>query len=195
VSKCVAIIPARSGSRRIPGKNIKEFHGKPIISYSINAAIDSKIFDRVIVSTDSEEIAKVARQYGAEVIMRSEEMSRDEVGTQEVMAHVLKDIECDFAACVYPCVPMIDIADLKFAFAMLENNPVIPYVIPIATWMRDPGQFYFGWRHAFTEEVSLMWGQLMQIVPDIECDINTPEDWSRAEQMFAKLHGMEDYGI
>ena len=186
----VAIIPARGGSQRIPMKNIKMFHGKPIIAYSINAAIDSRIFDRVIVSTDSEEIAKVARQYGAEVIMRSEEMSRDEVGTQEVMAHVLKDIECDFAACVYPCAPMIDIADLKFAFAMLENNPVIPYVVPIATWMRDPGQFYFGYRHAFTEEVSLMWAQLMQIDPARECDINTMYDWFLAEEMYAELHGI-----
>jgi pseudaminic acid cytidylyltransferase len=187
---CIAIIPARSGSRRIPGKNIKPFFGKPIIAYSINAAIESKIFDRVIVSTNSEEIAKVARQYGAEVIMRSEEMSRDEVGTQDVMAHVLKDIECDYACCVYPCAPMLSPDTLQAALGELACYTNCDYVVPIATWMRDPGQFYFGTRDAFISELELTWAKLMPIDPATECDINTMSDWSRAEEMFAKLHGV-----
>ena len=187
---CVAIIPARGGSTRIPMKNIKPFFGKPIIAYSINAAIYSKLFDRVIVSTDSEEIAKVARQYGAEVIMRSEEMSRDEVGTQEVMAHVLKDIECDSACCIYPCAPMISDIDLHCALAELECYSNADYVVPVATWLRDPGMFYFGTRDAFISGQPLTTAQLMPIDLGRECDINTMEDWSRAEQMYAELHGV-----
>ena len=76
--KSIAIIPARGGSKRIPGKNIKDFCGKPIIAYSIQAALDSHVFETVMVSTDSKEIAEIAKKYGAEVpFYRSEETSSD----------------------------------------------------------------------------------------------------------------------
>ena len=84
--RAVAIITARGGSKRIPGKNIKEFCGKPIISYSIEAALKSGVFDTVMVSTDSTEIAEIAKQYGAEVpFMRSESAANDFSTTSEVL--------------------------------------------------------------------------------------------------------------
>ena len=88
--KKVAIIPARGGSKRIPNKNIKVFAGQPIISYSINAAKDSKLFDRIILSTDSKEIAEIGKSYGAEVpFMRPSELADDYTGTADVLMHAL----------------------------------------------------------------------------------------------------------
>ena len=187
---CVAILPARGGSTRIPMKNIKPFFGKPIIAYSIEAAKQSGIFDRIIVSTDNQLIAAVAQQYGAEVIIRSEEMSRNEVGTQEVIVHVLKDIECEYACCIYPCAPMISDIDLHCAFAELVCYSNADYVVPVATWLRDPGMFYFGTRDAFISCLPLTTAQLMPIDPARECDINVEDDWIRAEKMYLKLHGI-----
>jgi len=109
----VAVIPARGGSKRIPKKNIKEFFGKPIISYSIKAAIDSKLFDKVIVSTDCKNIAQIASKYGAEVpFMRPKELSGDFLGTHEVVGHALKWLEdfgheVDYACCIYATASMI----------------------------------------------------------------------------------------
>ena len=89
--KAIAIITARGGSKRIPKKNIKEFCGKPIIAYSIRAALDSEIFDEVMVSTDSEEIAEIARAYGAKVpFMRSAKTSDDFATTADVLMEVLE---------------------------------------------------------------------------------------------------------
>ena len=86
----IAIIPARGGSKRIPGKNIKNFAGKPLIAYSIDAAKESGLFDKIIISTDSEEVAEVAKYYGAEVpFIRSKELSNDVVGTRPVTNHAI----------------------------------------------------------------------------------------------------------
>ena len=88
----VAIIPARGGSKRIPGKNIRSFAGKPIIAYSIEVATEAGCFDRIIVSTDSEEIAAVAKHYGAEVpFLRPAEISGDHTGTADVLIHAICD--------------------------------------------------------------------------------------------------------
>jgi len=91
--KAVAIITARGGSKRIPRKNIREFNGKPIIAYSIEAAIESGMFDEVMVSTDDEEIAEISRKYGAKVpFMRSEKTSSDTATTADVLLEVLKNM-------------------------------------------------------------------------------------------------------
>ena len=87
----VAVIPARGGSKRIPRKNIREFAGKPMIAHSINCALQSGLFERVIVSTDDEEIVEVAKKYGAEVpFLRPKELSGDHIGTTEVVAHAIE---------------------------------------------------------------------------------------------------------
>ncbi len=139
----LAIITARGGSKRIPRKNIKDFLGKPIITYSIKTAIESKIFDTIMVSTDDEEIADIAKQYGAEVpFMRSEKNANDFVGTTGVLIEVLNkyidlENEFDYACCIYPTAPFITTGKLKSAFHLLKEKnfdtvfPVVRFSYPI----------------------------------------------------------------
>jgi len=142
------IIPARGGSKRIPRKNIKPFLGKPIIAYSIEAAINSKLFDTIMVSTDDAEIAEVAKQYGAEVpFMRSDKNSNDYAGTAEVLIEVLEaytNIGSSFetACCIYPTAPFITPIRLNEAFEKLEKNkydtvfPIVRFSYPIQRALR-----------------------------------------------------------
>jgi len=126
--KCIAIIPARGGSKRIPRKNIRDFLGEPIISYPIKAALGSMLFEEVMVSTDDEEIARVAKTFGAVVpFMRSKETSNDFSTTAEVMIEVLKDYkqkgcEFDMACCIYPTASLMTSARLKKAYELLVNS-------------------------------------------------------------------------
>lgn len=139
----IAIIPARGGSKRITKKNIKDFLGKPIIAYSIEAAIQSNLFDEVIVSTDCKEIAKIAKQFGAKIpFLRSEKNSDDFATTFDVIEEVLdwysanhKNIET--ACCIYATAPFITSDLLKQANKKLISNqfdtvfPVIRFGFPI----------------------------------------------------------------
>ena len=124
----IAIIPARGGSKRIPRKNIKEFCGKPMIAWSIEAAKTSGLFDRIIVSTDDTEIAEVAKQWGAEVpFLRPEELSNDYAGTTEVISHATQwilDQGMDVTAvcCIYASAPFIQVADLKRGLEALNSG-------------------------------------------------------------------------
>ena len=124
----LAVITARGGSKRIPKKNIRDFLGKPIIAYSIETALGSGIFDTVMVSTDSEEIARAARAYGAEVpFMRSEETSDDRSTTADVLKEVISEYEkrgehFDELCCIYPTAPFVRPADLKEAAALMEET-------------------------------------------------------------------------
>ena len=126
--KSLAIIPARGGSKRIPGKNIKNFLGLPIIAYSIKAALNSGIFDEVMVSTDDEEIAEIAKSFGASVpFMRSESTSNDYATTADVVTEVLSEysdrgIEFDIIACIYATAPFITADRLKDAMHILING-------------------------------------------------------------------------
>ena len=109
----IAVIPARGGSKRIPDKNIKPFLGKPIIAYSIEAAKNAGIFDRIIVSTDSKEIASIAKESGAEVpFMRPCELADDQTGTDAVILHALKRLmedgeKIDYICCIYATAPFV----------------------------------------------------------------------------------------
>ncbi|MDD2698285.1 MAG: pseudaminic acid cytidylyltransferase [Arcobacteraceae bacterium] len=111
--KCVAIIPARGGSKRIPRKNIKEFHGKPLIAYSIEAALKSGLFEKVIVSTDDEEIAHTAKKFGANVpFIRPKELADDFTGTGDVIKHTLNFLKengehYDYACTIYATAPLL----------------------------------------------------------------------------------------
>lgn len=122
----VAVIPARGGSKRIPRKNIKHFCGKPIIAWSIEAAHESGCFDRIIVSTDSEEIAEVARTYGASVpFLRPSELSGDYVATAPVVAHAITELESagvpvSDVCCIYATAPFVLAEDLRIALAKLH---------------------------------------------------------------------------
>lgn len=135
--RAIAIITARGGSKRIPGKNIKEFCGKPIISYSIEAALKSGVFDTVMVSTDSTEIAEIAKQYGAEVpFMRSESAANDFSTTSEVLLEVLSEYDSrkenyTYACCIYPTAPFVTPEKLRAAMQELktsDSDTVIPVV-------------------------------------------------------------------
>lgn len=123
----VAIIPARGGSKRIPRKNIKDFCSKPMIAYSIEAALESKLFDKVIVSTDDEEIAEIAKKYGAEVpFLRPANLSDDHTATIPVIAHAITELQkvesVDIACCIYATAPFIQVKFLKEAYELLLKN-------------------------------------------------------------------------
>ena len=124
----LAIIPARGGSKRIPRKNIKLFCGKPMIAWSIEAALASGCFDRVIVSTDDAEIADVARAHGAEVpFMRPPELSDDHTGTIPVVAHAVGWIgqhvgPVEFACCLYATAPFVLAQDLRQGLEVLQHS-------------------------------------------------------------------------
>lgn len=141
--KNLCIIPARGGSKRIPRKNIKDFLGKPIIAYSIEAAIKSGIFEEIMVSTDDEEIAKIACQYGAKVpFMRSVETSNDYATTDDVLREVVEKYNAlgstfDNFCCIYATAPIIKPEDILKAYKRLIESdftivyPVVAFSYPI----------------------------------------------------------------
>ncbi|MBR1578985.1 MAG: pseudaminic acid cytidylyltransferase [Selenomonadaceae bacterium] len=138
----VAIIPARGGSKRIPRKNIKDFCGQPIIAYSIKAALNSGIFDEVMVSTDADEIAVVAKKFGASVpFMRSAKTSDDFATTADVLNEVISEYDkrgrtFDWFACIYPTAPFVTSDKLRAAFERLQQSdadmlmPVVRFSYP-----------------------------------------------------------------
>lgn len=148
MSKSIAIIPARGGSKRIPKKNIKKFCGKPIISYSIEAALESKVFDEVMVSTDSKEIANISKQFGAQIpFYRSSEMADDYATTAQVVMEVLdkyKEMgqEFDYAFCLYPTAPFINAnIILEAEHVMEEKQP--DEIIGVVKFLYPPQRSYF----------------------------------------------------
>lgn len=228
----IAVIPARGGSKRIPGKNIKEFAGKPLIAYSIQAAINSKLFEKVIVSTDSEQIADIARRYGAEVpFLRPEHLSNDHVGTHAVMHHAYlyfseQGTEPAFTCCIYATAPFLKAerlveglellrqhSDKTFAFSVTTFpfpiqralrlkgegvEPIQPTEIPkrsqdLEEAYHDAGQFYWYRGNSFKGKQIFSQDSVPVILPrHLVQDIDTHEDWHRAELMYqAYVRGME----
>lgn len=223
-----ALIPARGGSKRIPRKNIRAFEGRPIIAYSIEAAIASKLFERVIVSTDDEEIASLAVKWGAEApFVRPKELSDDHTGTNAVVRHAIQWLQdrgarCDLVCCIYPTAPFVDAGRLKMAYEKLRESgksyafPVTTFPFPIQRAVRinadgeiepiqpehvdtrsqdlepayhDAGQFYWGRAQAFLDDVPVYSAEAATIVlpRHLVQDIDTPEDWRRAELLYRVL--------
>lgn len=158
MNKSVAIITARGGSKRIPRKNIRLFCGKPIICFSIEAAISSGIFDKVMVSTDDTEIAEIALNAGAEVpFFRSANTSNDFATTAEVLEEVLLQYHLDnqefrYGCCIYPTAPFVTADKLKAAFELLKNKnadsiiPINKFSFPIwRSFKMDEGRLSFNW--------------------------------------------------
>jgi pseudaminic acid cytidylyltransferase len=127
MSKSIAIIPARGGSKRIPRKNIRDFYGKPLIAYSIDTALKSNIFDKVVVSTDDKEIASIAQKYGAEAYMRPKELADDHTATQPVIDNVLENIEesYDYYCTIYATAPLVQSKYLIEGLEKLKNSSAI----------------------------------------------------------------------
>ncbi|XQW85877.1 pseudaminic acid cytidylyltransferase [Thalassotalea piscium] len=150
----VAIIPARGGSKRIPRKNIKDFFGKPMIAYSIEAAKKSGCFDRIIVSTDDQEIADVALKYGAEIpFIRPSNISDDHATTIDVIQHAIhwlenENINVNNICCIYATAPFIEISSILKGLELMENNTLdyvycaTEYSFPIqrAFYLQDDGK-------------------------------------------------------
>lgn len=224
----LAIIPARGGSKRIPRKNIKLFCGKPMIAWSIEAALQSACFDQVIVSTDDAEIAHVARQYGASVpFLRPVELSDDHTGTIPVIRHAIEWFNAqgqtvDKACCLYATAPFVNAADLRRGLDVLQANScdyafsVTSYAFPIQRAIRvteqgrvemfspehfntrsqdlqeayhDAGQFYWGRAEAWCEGRMIFAPDSMPVMLQRHRvqDIDTPEDWVRAEWLFKAM--------
>ena len=142
----VAIITARGGSKRIPRKNIKDFMGKPMIAYAVESALDSKIFDEVMVSTEDYEIAEVAKKYGAKVpFMRSTKTADDFATTFDVIDEVVNEYKkigkyFEILCCIYPCVPFLRAETLRSAYNKMQGFdaiiPVCKYPTPIEWAMK-----------------------------------------------------------
>lgn len=139
----IAIITARGGSKRIPKKNIRDFCGKPIIAYSIEAALESNVFDEVMVSTDDEEIKNIALQYGAKVpFLRSEKTSNDYAATYEVLNEVLNEYKkmdklFRYMCCIYPTAPFITSNILEMAMDLLVGEK-LDSVLPMVQFSFPP---------------------------------------------------------
>lgn len=160
----VAIIPARAGSKRIPNKNIRHFMGKPIIAYSIEAAFETKFFKRIIVSTDSEEIARISREYGAETpFLRPPELSDDFTGTDAVVLHALKWLMeqgemIDYICCIYATAPFVRTEDLAKGYDLVNNHgagsvvsvTTFPYPIFRALKINDVKRLEMFWPEHYT---------------------------------------------
>ena len=167
--KTAAIITARGGSKRIPRKNIKEFCGKPIMAYSIEAALSAGVFNTVMVSTDDREIAETAKRYGAEVpFFRSEKTANDYATTHQVLEEVLDEYEkrgeyFDSVCCIYPTAPFLSPMRLKYAMELLEQTkadsvmPVVKFSFPPQRGVvLDDGYLKFKWpEHRYTRSQDL----------------------------------------
>ena len=141
IVKPICIIPARKGSKRIKNKNIKLFAGKPLISYVIKIAKKSKLFSKIIVSTDSKKIANIAKKNGAEVpFMRSKKLSNDRAGTVDVLIDCIKKIKSEnikYHFCIYPTAPLIDREDLTKAFKIIRKRN-LEYLIAMSNYNVSP---------------------------------------------------------
>lgn len=224
----ICVIPARGGSKRIPRKNIRPFCGKPMIAWSIEAAKASGCFDRIIVSTDDEEIAEVAKCFGAEVpFMRPLHLSDGRTATIAVIAHAIRwQMEHSHSptevCCVYATAPFVQAEDIKRGLKILKNTEsgyafsVTTYAFPIQRAIRitkdqrvemfqpeyfetrsqdleeawhDAGQFYWGQASAWLEDKTIFSSDAAPVpLPRYRVqDIDTLEDWQRAEVMFRVL--------
>ena len=226
--KAIAIIPARGGSKRIPKKNIKLFHGKPLIAYSIENAIESGLFKRVIVSTDDEQIAKVAKEYGAEVpFMRSAKLADDFASSVDAVNETIIKLQesgevFEYVCTLYATAPLLDINYLKEGFEKLKNSDArvafsvtsMPFPIQrtfkikangrcemftpeymssrsqdLEEAYQDAGQFY--WERVGVEPKDILFGSesIPIVLPrHLVQDIDTLEDFKRAEVMYEVLH-------
>lgn len=227
----LAVIPARGGSKRVPRKNIKDFCGKPIIAWSIEAALKSGCFNKVIVSTDDTEIAAVANDWGAEVpFMRPAELSDDYSGTIPVIAHAVdwyqhQGFKPQHVCCIYATAPFIQPRDLRQGLNILLETgcdytfTVTRYSFPVQRAVRitasgriemfhpehfstrsqdleeayhDAGQFYWGRAEAWLSGQPIFTSEAAPIVlpQDRVQDIDTQEDWLRAELIYQALVGL-----
>ena len=228
MSISLAIIPARGGSKRIPRKNVRPFAGRPILGWPILVALESKLFDRIIVSTDDEQIAACARAEGAETpFLRPAHLADDTTATRPVLRHAVEAIEKDgspvaYACCLYATSPFITVEDLTigknkllqdgadFAFgAVAYPHPIqrafrvrdgggVQMLQPekrqcrtqdLEEFYHDAGMFHWATRTALFSDLPVFseTGHPVMIQRERAHDIDTVEDWARAELAFRVL--------
>lgn len=224
----IAVIPARGGSKRIPRKNIRPFLGEPIIIYSIRAALETGLFDHVIVSTDDEEIASVARAAGAEIpFIRPADLSDDQTGTLPVIHHAAEWMAAegkaaDHVCCIYATAPFVTAGALRDGYERLHAAKadfalaVTQFPFPIQRALRiteagllqpinekaiamrsqdleeawhDAGQFFWATPSCLKEDIASLLSRAIPVPlpPHMVQDIDTLDDWRRAELMFKAL--------
>lgn len=220
----IAIIPARGGSKRIPHKNIRPFHGRPMIAWPISVAAECGLFSRIVVSTDDPVIARIARDEGAETpFVRKPALSDDYAGTTEVVVDAINQLNLpkdEQVCCLYPTAPFVQSSDLRtghealataqdaYVFSVCEFPapiarayhasgdhiaPISPSDMPkrsqdLPAAYFDAGQFY--WAQASTWlSGQKVWDRAKPVLLPASrvCDIDTEDDWARAEHMFAWL--------
>lgn len=184
----VALIPARGGSVRVPRKNIRDFRGRPMLAYPLQLARECSLFDLVVVSTDDFEIADCAFSHGAVVVPR--EIDDGTTGTQELAGRVLDQLDFSGQCCViYPCTPLLDAEHLSLGRDYLLRPDAKCYARSVGPDGQDAGCFYWGWVRAFRDRRPLDAFNTVDVPLPAQrvCDINTPEDWARAESMFDAL--------
>lgn len=186
----ICIIPARSGSQRIPHKNRKLFHGKPIILYSIETAQKSGLFDEIIVSTDDPDIFEIAMAHGATGYMRPEHLAVDEIGTQAVAKDVLEQVDTEYACVLYATSPLLSVERLEFGYVVASSlDDSLSYAYSCDRDGNDAGCFYFGKTKSFVDDVPLAGNSVcIALPPERVCDINVMADWHQAEAMFEVLY-------
>ena len=190
----IAIFTARKNSTRIPGKNKRLFRGMPIITYPIRAAKLSNIFDKIVISTDDEEIRDIGWSEGCAYLEREPEFAENDVGTKQVMARCVDMLSLkdnDIVACIYPCAPFICERDLHWGVNLLVLRPAY-FVVAVGTEpLADAGAFYFSLAGHWKDDYLPIYGQrtaYYHLPPTHVCDINVEDDWLRAERMYADLH-------
>lgn len=228
----IAVIPARFGSKRIPKKNIKNFNGRPMIAWAIENALNSNCFDKVLISSDSQEIINIAATYGAEsLFIRPQNLSDDYVPTLPVVVHAINfcnnlSMRIDNVCCIYPCTPFLTTNDLKNSLDILKQRPaefvypVCEYYHPIQRAMRrnnigkmsfiqkkyelirtqdlekayyDAGQFYWGTSESWLKKEKLHSNGIGMPIPNWRyVDIDTEDDWVRAELIYLGMKYLEE---
>ena len=229
----VAVIPARAGSKRVKGKNIRDFCGKPIIAYSIEAAKASQVFDRILVSTDDDTIAAISEKHGAEApFRRPGRLADDRTPTVPVIRHAVEWLRdtgspTEFVCCIYATAPMVTPEDVVAGLNALRTSSdthfaysVTRFAYPIDRALKiegdrvsmiwaeneiarsqdlraayhDAGQFYWGRPESWVSRDSILCSESVPVlIPSYRVqDIDTEEDWRRAEFMFQAIRKSPD---
>lgn len=195
MASTVAIICAKGTSKRIPRKNIRMFHGNPIMMYPIQTALTCGLFTHCFVSTDDDEIADIAMQYSAGILKRGEELCVDTVGPLDVARHHLMagDFGQDVShICVlYATAPMIDPLCLAAGMSLV-TNPWMAYSVSVGIEpLHDAAQFFFCRPQALANKIPEFGPStvMIPVPPETDIDINVESDWTKAESMYEMLHG------
>jgi len=180
----LAIIPARGGSKRVPKKNIKFFKGKPLIFYTIDEANKSPYLDRVIVSTDDEEIANISINYGAEVIKRPKRLAQDDSPIIDTIFHILDRVEADIVVCLQPTSPLRTVEDINKAIKLFLKGG---YESVISFSKYGPnGAIYISTPQNLKKYKSFYASKIRGYImpPERSIDIDTPRDFRKAQKFY-----------